>query len=882
MEMKALIGYGASETITTLWCEQQGKRLLPLQEQAVRAYGLFGGGNLLVQAPTGSGKTFVGEMAAVHAALQGKKTVYLLPLKALAEEKYRVFRRRYRAYGIRVIICTRDHRDFDGAFERGDFDIAVVVYEKLEHLATARPERVRELSLVVADELEVLSDVERGAAIEALLTRLIIAGVRIIALSAVLGEAAQIALWLKAQLLEYERRPVELRYGVLHEGIFQYRGHNNQEEGEEILLPSHGDTFREEIVNTVRHLAEAGESCLVFVKSRRETRQGAEVLTHHLSLPAAPLAIEKLRDCEATRSRDLLLHTLEISTAFHSADLLPEERRIVEEAFRIGEVKVLVATSTLATGMNLPARNVFMNADKWIYDPCLDLPWRTPISQGEFENMSGRAGRYSEGNAAPDPGRAILTAASFFERDALWQRYVKGMRESVVPQLAQAPLEDHVLRLIVSRTCRTFDGLDNFFAQTLSAARTGEQLPHDEGMRFPVAAAIRRCQAAGMIRILSEDSAAVGLDDTDDFMGLTFDAEPAGRVAAIKGISLRCARVLLHWTRLSEQRNWQPLDLLITLALAPDARLRQIALTQYEYKTRDYPGRLKKQTESLECNRDTPLNRLRKSRIAPLYDEARAVKTALFLNDWIDEIPLQEIEEEYDITAGQIRTAADQLSWLADAAASLADAEEQTVEFADAVRVFAERLRFGVRDELLATARRVPGLARSVLLRFAAAGLGSPEALRNTPLSTLERWMSPAQAQRLKRWAGKEGIKQDDVEEPIPMPLLTVDDTRPGEVELGGHAIALQEKQYRLIRILAMQPGQCVPYAAIYREIWGDVVVEDNQMHYQKRMLIKRLATAGAEYNGIIGTVIKRGFTLKLTPEQVCLRIADPCTAGPY
>jgi len=329
MDMMELIGYGAPATVTTMWRERQGERLLPLQETAVREYGLFGDGNLLVQAPTSSGKTFVGEMAAVHAALQRKKTAYLLPLKALAEEKYEAFRARYSAYGIRIIVCTRDHRDFDGVFERGEFDIAVAVYEKLEQLATVRPERLRELSLVVADELEVLSDVERGAAVEALLTRLVIAGVRIIGLSAVLGEAAQPAAWLKARLLEYGRRPVELRYGVLHEGAFHYRGHNNLDEGEETLIPSHGDTTWEEVATNVRRLAEAGESCLVFVKARREAWRGAELLARRLSLPAANTAIEALRDCEQTRSRDLLLHTLETGAAFHSADLLPEERRIV-------------------------------------------------------------------------------------------------------------------------------------------------------------------------------------------------------------------------------------------------------------------------------------------------------------------------------------------------------------------------------------------------------------------------------------------------------------------------------------------------------------------------------------------------------------------------
>ena len=117
MDMIELAGYGIPAALIARWREQQGVRLLPLQEQAVRDYALFGNGNLLVQAPTSSGKTFVGEMAATHAALRRRKTAYLLPLKALAEEKYHEFRAKYEPYGVRIIVCTRDHRSFDGAFD---------------------------------------------------------------------------------------------------------------------------------------------------------------------------------------------------------------------------------------------------------------------------------------------------------------------------------------------------------------------------------------------------------------------------------------------------------------------------------------------------------------------------------------------------------------------------------------------------------------------------------------------------------------------------------------------------------------------------------------------------------------------------------------------
>lgn len=869
MDMMELAGYGIPATLITRWREQQGERLLPLQEQAVREYGLFDEGNLLVQAPTSSGKTFVGEMAAVRAALRRRKAAYLLPLKALAEEKYHEFRAKYAPYGVRIIVCTRDHRSFDGAFERGEFDIAVAVYEKLERLAVSRPERLRELSLVVADELEVLSDPERGAAVELLLTRLHAAGVRIIGLSAVLGAPEEPAAWLDARLLEQDRRPRELRYGVLYEGRFRYCGHNDHAEGEEALDMAHGETPWAEVMQNVRSLAEAGEPCLVFVKARREAWRGAEQLSRRLALPAATATIEILRGLAPTRSRDLLLRTCETGAAFHSADLLPEERRAVEAGFRAGEIKALVATNTLATGMNLPARNVFLSSDKWIYDPGLDLPWRSPISQGEFENMSGRAGRFGSG---ADYGRALLVAASPFDQDSLWRRYVKGLREAVVPRLAHTPLEDPLLQLIASRCCRTLAELETFFGQTLSAQRVWAGRHSAEEIRFRLGAALRRCIETGAVRAFGEDGAAATVDTHTPLDGLTFEAAPAGRVIAAKGLALASARALRHWLRLSETREWYPLDLLTALALLPDARLRQVALSRREYESGAYFTRLKQATAARELHVDIPVNRLRNCRIMPFYDEVRAIKTALFLEAWIDEAPLDAIEAEYDISAGQLRVAADTLTWLADAAAALAEAQDLAPAFVAALCDFADRVQFGARDETLPAARVVPSLPRPALLALAGAGLTRPDALRDADAALLERWMTAEQATALKRWADAEtkAEKQEPAGKPA-VPILVVDERRPGRITLNGTAIALQEKQYRLLCALARRPGECVPYDDIYQQVWGDIIVEDNQMHYQKRILVKRLAEADPAFGALIGTVPKRGFTLNLTREQVCV-----------
>src|SRR5688500_20191075 len=111
MKMAELVQYQIPFEVVSLWQRRESLHLLPLQEAAVKRHGLFDEHNLLIQAPTSSGKTFIGEMAAIRTALRRKKVVYLVPLKALAEEKYHDFKNKYSAYGIDVIISTRDRRE---------------------------------------------------------------------------------------------------------------------------------------------------------------------------------------------------------------------------------------------------------------------------------------------------------------------------------------------------------------------------------------------------------------------------------------------------------------------------------------------------------------------------------------------------------------------------------------------------------------------------------------------------------------------------------------------------------------------------------------------------------------------------------------------------
>jgi len=113
MKVTALEAFGVDEQTIQVWQKEGHGELLPIQEAAIRQGQVLEGKNVVIFSPTSSGKTFVGEMAAIRMARHNRRVIYLVPQKALAEEKYREFRRLYGSLGVRVVISTRDRREFD-------------------------------------------------------------------------------------------------------------------------------------------------------------------------------------------------------------------------------------------------------------------------------------------------------------------------------------------------------------------------------------------------------------------------------------------------------------------------------------------------------------------------------------------------------------------------------------------------------------------------------------------------------------------------------------------------------------------------------------------------------------------------------------------------
>ena len=201
--------------------EKEITTLRPAQEKSIEK-GLLDGKNLLVCTPTASGKTLIAELAALKSIIEGKgKSVYIVPLKALASEKYRDFKRRYDKVA-KIALSIGDIDSSDPFL--ADYDLMVCTAEKMDSLLRHHAPWVSNISVVIVYEIHLLNDQERGPTLEILLTILkkLLKNVQIIGLSATIGNAEELAEWLGADLVIDDWRPVKLHKGIYFDGKIEF------------------------------------------------------------------------------------------------------------------------------------------------------------------------------------------------------------------------------------------------------------------------------------------------------------------------------------------------------------------------------------------------------------------------------------------------------------------------------------------------------------------------------------------------------------------------------------------------------------------------------------------------------------------------------------
>ncbi|MCK5631623.1 DEAD/DEAH box helicase, partial [Candidatus Bathyarchaeota archaeon] len=440
--------------------------LFPPQEEAIRC-GVLEGKTLVLASPTASGKTLTAELCALRHVIElGGKVIYLTPLRALANEKYEDFRKyrtlqKHDGRRVRVGISTGDFDRRDPWLNR--YDIIVATNEKADSLLRHRSEWMNAISLVVADEIHLLNDSERGPTLEVVLARLmqINPQIQILALSATIRNVDELATWLKADYVTTDWRPVPLSEGVLlHQEI-------QMKDGGASTIEKHARTPS---INLAIHIVKSGGQALIFTSTRRNAvsaaRKVGNELQPFLSKPtrrALRLVSKRmLMAGERTRVNELLAELVKNGSAFHHAGLGGSLRKLLEDAFRKGKIKVLAATPTLAFGVNLPARAVIIQ-DYRRYEVGYGY---YPIAVLEYKQMAGRAGRPKYDKT----GEAILVAKTDDERDYLMESYIMAEPERIWSKLAvERILRPHVLSTIAAKYAHTEQGVYEFFSKTFYA-----------------------------------------------------------------------------------------------------------------------------------------------------------------------------------------------------------------------------------------------------------------------------------------------------------------------------------------------------------------------------------------------------------------------------
>ena len=494
MRVSELIRFGAPAAMAKVWVEHVDE-LTEIQARAVEAGVFDARTNLLVVGPTTSGKTLVGEFAATSSAYKMRRHgLFLVPYRALADEHFANFRERYGEF-LSVVISTSDWTEFDDDIRSGNFGIAVMTYEKLIGLLVDHPQLLDRCSTLVVDEVQMLGDRARGGSLEMLLTQVLLheQSPQLIALSASLDTLNKLDDWLRAKLVMTRERPVPLTEGVLapNSGVLL----TTNEERERVIDGSidHDDAIAE----LVRKFVEVDKQVLVFRSSIEKTRKTAERLKRYLPAAGVPTATAALLDAlEPSEAVELLRRALASGVAFHNADLTAPERRAVEQAFRTGEASVLVSTTTLAMGVNLPSDVVVVGDYKryslvrgnWAFEE---------VSVAEYKNAAGRAGRLGQRTA----GQGILVAERDIEQRQLLDFYCRGEVEAVESQIARERFDDVVFNVIASGVADDVDSLVEFIAATFAyttfyEVTGGGRTEVEEG----VGRAVDTCRKSGLVR----------------------------------------------------------------------------------------------------------------------------------------------------------------------------------------------------------------------------------------------------------------------------------------------------------------------------------------------------------------------------------------------
>lgn len=628
------------------------KEFNPAQKAVIESGYLEDKSNYIISIPTASGKTVLGILPALKTILNGGKAIYAAPLLSIQNEKVKEFKA-FEEHGIKV------------GKHPSNSDLSVMVFESFDALTRFSWNVLREVDTLIIDEFHMIGEYSRGPTLESAITRakIINPSLRIIALSATLKNIDEIEQWLDGKTVEHNYRPVPLNKEVLDAEMFNTKNKNDV------------------IVKIVEKAIEDNSQALSFVSTRRFTESLATYVAKKIDKKTTKeqkqkfkqvadklLEVPKKKGSLPTTTCLKLAEAVEKGVVFHHAGLFNEQKEIIEDEFRKGNILMITATPSLMYGVNLPSKYVVIrDHTRWTSNGPASIP------VFDYEQMSGRAGRPQY----DDVGYSYLVAKTMDEAFDLEARYVNGEIELTNSKLIdnKDAIYKQIIAQIASSLSKNLDDLNDFFGKTLY----GFQMKNNPSMsmfaqdslNWELESALEFLLQNGIIRATPE-----GLKTTD-----------FGNLIAKSNYAVETAVKIKEYVSTMEKLN--PAEMIYALAETPDLPLISFKGRKSKDPVRD---------KLSECGLFA-------------VDIGNPEATAVSLIEWIDERNEYEIENAYNVYSASTRRSAYEASRLVKFAKNTLEVLGNYSNLKD-MDYLSARLYYGVKEDIIPLVVGVKRLGR--------------------------------------------------------------------------------------------------------------------------------------------------------------------------
>ena len=684
-----IVDLGLAPSAQEFLAEQKITKLYPPQADSIKA-GLLEGQNLLVAAPTASGKTLIAMLAMMQfLSTKEGKIVYLTPLRALAAEKFSEFKKMEKLDLGRKIKTTISTGDFDSVDkESEDADIIVLTNEKMDSIIRHGADWIDKISLVIADEVHLIGDKDRGPTLEVILTKLkeLHTKPQIVGLSATITNSEELAEWLGCKLVSSDWRPVPLTEGVFDGGTVLW----NNGDINEIESSIRGPPI-DLCLDTIKN----GGQSLVFAETRTRSAslatKGSDAVLKFLSdsekKDLEQISQKILDNNEHTDLVKTLSTLLKKGVGFHHAGLNQSCREIVETEFRNGKIKLLASTPTLAAGVNLPARRVVISS---IVRYDVKAGANKPISILEYKQLCGRAGRPQYDKF----GEAIIVGNS--NASDLIEYYINGTPEPIESQLADdKALRIHILSHIVSNPGIKSEEIFEFFQKTLAGLQTRKNT-----LKFSIEIAKKFLIRENLIVQKAERFAATEFGKKVSMLYI----DPITAIYFKRGLEV-----------VSENKKH-------TLGFLHLISSCEEFFPKFSLRNKDY--------EILST-----LIENKSSELIESISEYDCNRSLLALNSWISESSEIHLSDNLGIESGDMHRMTDTADWLVYCLYELAKLVDRA-DLLEELTVLRKRLSYGIKEELVELVQ-IRGIGRVRARRLYDHGIKTITDLQTIPVNKL-------------------------------------------------------------------------------------------------------------------------------------------------